>query len=57
MTTAGDVALDAKNTSTVDAKTLSATTTGNQGVGVTLAFNTLGWESQNVLFNTIDLIL
>ena len=26
-------------------------------IGVTLAFNSLGWEAQNVLFNTIDALL
>ena len=56
-TTVGNVDIDAANTSTIDAKTLNSTTTGAQGVGVTLAFNTLGWQSQNILFNTIDLIL
>ncbi|MCO6459637.1 MAG: hypothetical protein J5I93_30345, partial [Pirellulaceae bacterium] len=56
-TTVGGVAIDASNTSEVDARTLSATTTGAQGVGVTLAFNTLGWKSQNVLFNAIDSLL
>ena len=30
---------------------------GNTAVGVTLAFNTIGWESQNVLFNAIDALL
>ena len=26
-------------------------------IGVTLAFNTIGWESQNILFNAIDALL
>ena len=56
-TTAGDVDVHGENTSTVDAKTLNNTSTGAQGVGVTLAFNTLGWKSQNVLFNAVDVIL
>ncbi|MCP3937754.1 MAG: hypothetical protein GY708_20575, partial [Actinomycetia bacterium] len=47
----------ADNTSGIDATILSSTATGDTGVGVTLAFNTIGWESQNVLFNTIDALL
>ena len=56
-TTVGDLVIDARNTSTLDAKTISTTTSGDTGVGVTLAFNTLGWESQNLLFNTIDALI
>ncbi|KPA12383.1 hypothetical protein MHK_007409, partial [Candidatus Magnetomorum sp. HK-1] len=33
------------------------TTTGDTGVGVSLAFNTIGWESQNVLNSTIDALI
>ncbi|MDA7497387.1 hypothetical protein N8494_01605, partial [bacterium] len=29
----------------------------SDAVGVVLAFNTVGWESPNLLFNTIDAIL
>ena len=56
-TTLGDVAVDAKNLSSIDAQTLSATQTGANGVGVTLAFNQVGWDSQNWLFNAVDTIL
>jgi Lipase len=56
-TTLGDLIIDAKNTSQIDAKTLSATTSGDTGVGVILAFNTIGWQAQNVLFNTLDALL
>src|SRR5262249_4287987 len=48
--TTGDVALDAENISNIDAVILSATTSGDKAVGVTLAFNTIGWQSQNILF-------
>ena len=30
---------------------------GNTAVGVTLAFNTIGWKSENVLFSAIDALL
>ncbi|MDZ4252170.1 MAG: hypothetical protein U1A72_06305, partial [Sulfuritalea sp.] len=56
-TTTGDIVLDAQNTSQIDAKTLASTTSGGEAVGVTLAFNTIGWKSQNVLYNTIDALL
>ena len=49
--------MTALNTSGIDAKILSATTSGDTGVGVTLAFNTLGWKSQNILFNAVDALL
>jgi hypothetical protein len=55
--TAGNITLDADNTSTLDATTLQATTTGDTAVGVLLAFNTIGWASQNLLFNAIDALL
>ncbi|MGB7964549.1 MAG: hypothetical protein WCF12_16525, partial [Propionicimonas sp.] len=54
---AGDVTVTAKNTSGVDATILSSTSSGGKAVGVTLAFNSLGWKSQNVLFNAVDALL
>ncbi|ETR68438.1 MAG: hypothetical protein OMM_10526, partial [Candidatus Magnetoglobus multicellularis str. Araruama] len=57
ITTTGDLKIDAQNTSTIDAINTSVTTTGDTGVGVSLAFNIIGWESQNVLFNTIDALI
>ena len=56
-TTAGGVGLDAKNTSILDATLTASTSTGDTGVGITLAFNTVGWKTQNLLFNAIDAIL
>ncbi|ETR68153.1 MAG: hypothetical protein OMM_04734 [Candidatus Magnetoglobus multicellularis str. Araruama] len=56
-TEAGDVILDAKNTSAIDAKIVSTTKSGDKAIGVTLAFNTIGWEAQNILFRTIDALL
>ncbi|MFZ0529753.1 MAG: hypothetical protein WAL91_04355, partial [Propionicimonas sp.] len=53
----GDVTVIAKNTSGIDATILSSTSSGGNAVGVTLAFNTLGWKSQNVLFNAVDALL
>ncbi|KPA14159.1 hypothetical protein MHK_005634, partial [Candidatus Magnetomorum sp. HK-1] len=56
-TTTGDLTLDAQNTSIINAINKSVTTTGDTGVGVTLAFNTIGWEAQNILFQAIDAII
>jgi hypothetical protein len=56
-TTAGDLTIQARNNSQIDAQTLSATTSGDTAVGVVLAFNTIGWQAQNVLFNTLDALL
>ncbi len=57
ITTVGDVIIDSKNTSIIDAKTLNSTTSSNDSVTVTLAFNTIGWEAQNVLFAAIDALI
>ena len=46
-----------KNTSAIDAKIVSSTKSGDKAIGVTLAFNTIGWEAQNILFRTIDALL
>ena len=65
---AGGVTVDAENTASLTATTTNAATTtssastgGNAGantaLGVTLAFNTIGWESENVLFSAIDALL
>ena len=53
----GNVEVTADSTSGIDATVLSSTSTGDTAVGVTLAFNTIGWESQNLLFNAIDALL
>ena len=44
-------------TSTLDATNTSLTTTGDTGVGITLAFNSVGWMPSNILFNAIDTLI
>ncbi|KPA16218.1 hypothetical protein MHK_003575, partial [Candidatus Magnetomorum sp. HK-1] len=56
-TTAGDLTVDAKNTSAIDATINSSTSSGDKAIGVTLAFNTIGWEAQNILFKALDALL
>ena len=53
----GNVRLDAQNTSHIEAVVQNTTKSGDTAVGLTLAFNTLGWASQNLLFNTVDALL
>ena len=68
----GAVTVNAENTATLTASTTNAATattsssgsggsgsggSGNTAVGVTLAFNTIGWDSENVLFSAIDALL
>jgi hypothetical protein len=53
----GNVSLEARNTSRLDATLNSSTSTGDTAVAVTLAFNTVGWKAQNILFNTVDALV
>ncbi len=53
----GDITVNAVNTSTLKAATVNSSTSEGISVAATLAFNTIGWESQNILFNTVDAIL
>ncbi|HEY3483844.1 MAG TPA: hypothetical protein VGK49_00615, partial [Ilumatobacteraceae bacterium] len=56
-TTSGGVVVHAANISQIDAQALNSIESAGEGAGVTLAFNSIGWESQNILFNAIDTIL
>ena len=53
----GNVLVDAKNTSVLDATTKGSTQSGDSATGVVLAFNSVGWKSSNVLFNAVDALL
>ncbi|MCP3939418.1 MAG: hypothetical protein GY708_29070, partial [Actinomycetia bacterium] len=53
----GDLVVTADNTATIEATNLSATTSGDTAVGMTLAFNTVGWRTQNLIFNSLDMLL
>ncbi len=50
----GDIVVRAQNLSFIDAEVTNATATTGIGVGVTLAFNTVGWDSQNIIFNIAE---
>ena len=53
----GNVTVAARNVATIDAGLVNSVNGGSKGVAVTLAFNSIGWEPQNVLFNLLDTIL
>ena len=54
---AGAVTVEAANDSLIDARLLSSVSSGDTALGFLIAFNTIGWKSQNVLFNAIDALL
>ena len=56
-TSKGDISVKATNSALIDADNRSALSTGDTGVSVHLAFNTIGYESHNVLFQTIDTLV
>jgi len=56
-TDVGDISVLAQNTSVIDATLLSSTSSGDTAVGVVLAFNSVGWESQNMLLNALDALI
>ncbi|MGD8421483.1 MAG: hypothetical protein PVJ78_13640, partial [Gammaproteobacteria bacterium] len=53
----GNLLVDAKNTSALDATTKGSTQSGDSAVGAVLAFNSVGWNASNVLFNAVDALL
>ena len=55
--TSGDVIVTANNTALLDATVNTSSQSGDTAVAFTLAFNSLGWQPQNVLFNAIDALL
>jgi translation initiation factor 6 (eIF-6) len=56
-TTDGDLTVEGLNSAHIVARTTSAMTSDGKSIGATLAFNTVGWEAQNVLFSAIDALV
>src|SRR5262249_51848597 len=52
-----ELTVTANDTSGLDATLLVATESADTAKAIQLAFNTIGWKSQNVLFNTVDALL
>ena len=57
VTTTGNVSLDAADTAEINAVTKSLASSGDTAIGATIAFNTLGYDSQDVLTRSIDALL
>ncbi|MGB3645615.1 MAG: LEPR-XLL domain-containing protein, partial [Mesorhizobium sp.] len=57
VTASGDVSVSADNEARIDARLYSTGLSGATAVGVTLAYNSVGWEAQNLLFNTLDTLI
>src|SRR5262249_5977516 len=60
VTTADTVTVSADNTAIIKADLTNEVKTHSdtaKGLALTLAFNSIGWKGQNVLFNTIDALL
>ncbi|MDA7667629.1 hypothetical protein N8611_01350 [bacterium] len=69
----GDVRIESRNEALIEALTINAVdvslarpgkpqpsssgVTSADAFGVTIAFNSIGWDSQNILFNTVDALL
>ncbi|NBP52013.1 MAG: hypothetical protein EBU70_12720, partial [Actinobacteria bacterium] len=57
ITAGGDLSVEARNGSLIEADNAATAAASGAAVAATLAFNTIGWESQNVLFNALDALL
>jgi hypothetical protein len=53
----GSVSVNADNASEILAENTASITSGGTAVGVTLAFNTVGWEPQNIFSKAADALL
>ncbi|MBF0263462.1 MAG: hypothetical protein HQL97_16680, partial [Magnetococcales bacterium] len=56
-TTAGDLTVDGVNSGHIVAENNSSMSSDGKSIGVTLAFNTVGWKPTNILFATIDALV
>ncbi|MCG8602990.1 MAG: hypothetical protein MI807_22790, partial [Verrucomicrobiales bacterium] len=57
VTVTGNVDVKARNNASLDVRNQNMLSSGNQAVGVTAAFNTLGYEAQDVLSQALDSLL
>ncbi|HEY3484643.1 MAG TPA: hypothetical protein VGK49_04625, partial [Ilumatobacteraceae bacterium] len=57
VTAGADVTVAASNHAGVDATLMVATNSGELALSISLAFNSLGWNTQNILFNLVDTVL
>jgi hypothetical protein len=57
LTVDGNLSVQADNISTITAENTASLESDGTAVGVTLAFNTIGWKPQNLFANAIDALL
>ena len=57
LATGGSLTVNAENEAEILADNTATITSGGTAVGVTLAFNTLGWEPQNIFSKAADALL
>lgn len=57
LTVNGNLAVQADNVSSISALNTAAVESEGASLGVTLAFNTIGWRSQNLLANSVNALL
>ncbi|MFZ9813582.1 MAG: Ig-like domain-containing protein, partial [Burkholderiaceae bacterium] len=57
LTAGGDLDVTAENAATIEAENSSTAEGEGAAIGVTLAFNTIGWQAQNVLFGAVDALI
>ncbi|MCG8600095.1 MAG: hypothetical protein MI807_08150, partial [Verrucomicrobiales bacterium] len=53
-TTSGDVTVDAENAVEMTSKNVNQVNSGDTGIAAMMAFNTLGYESEDILAQTLD---
>ncbi|MGI9213061.1 MAG: beta strand repeat-containing protein, partial [Methylococcaceae bacterium] len=54
---AGSLSVTSENEATIEAENTAITTGSGAAVGATLAFNSIGWQSQNILYAALDALL
>ncbi|MDP1576468.1 MAG: hypothetical protein Q8L76_06865, partial [Cypionkella sp.] len=57
VTADGDVTVTAYQRSVLDSRVTSTTTSGTSSIGVTLAFNSIGWNTSNLFSQTLDVLI
>ncbi|MBM3203804.1 hypothetical protein FJZ55_07880, partial [Candidatus Woesearchaeota archaeon] len=57
VTAGGDLEVEAENQATVTAENTATVSSGGSAVGVTLAFNAIGWQPDNIFKKAVDALL
>ena len=57
LTVGGDLTVAADDAASITADNSASMSSSGAAIGLTLAFNTIGWQAQNLLFNAVDALL